>query len=513
MDEHRPAAAAIGESIGARSSRTGCVAGGVARRRGPRRSALTPTTADRDDARRPPRRARAGARARRPATPSSAPEHPRDHRRPAALPAVVLGRRRAALGLPPNLAAPAPGGGLLRPALHRLERLHARALDAADRPVHAPDRLHDHRREHARPGIPDLGNDAARARLPHALVRQVASHPPRQPLDADERRSARSSATASPAAPTPRPTARPGQGWHVDPHIAAPVRRLVRRTRAAPSRGARPSRSSTRTTSPGGTRGATASPPRPSPRASCGACRPTSRRPSCCSSATSRACSARFRTPRPPRSARCRSTARNPSPRWLAFLDLYVKLQLEVDRHIGRRPAHARKPPRGGREHGDRVHLRPRRVRRLARPARQGRERLRGGHPRAADRQGPPRRAHQRHPNSRARSSARASTSLRCCSRSPPAPTTGGASATTPTSPAGSTSRRSSPTPKRRGRPYVLHATDETVTEFAIEPYAAERAAARRRDAHARRPSTRPTPTGPIEGITPLSAGRGKRAV
>ena len=42
-------------------------------------------------------------------------------------------------------------------------------------------------------------------------------------------------------------------------------------------------------------------------------------------------------------------------------------------------PAHARKPPRGRGEHGDRVHLRPRRVRRLARPARQGRQRLRGG--------------------------------------------------------------------------------------------------------------------------------------
>ena len=39
-------------------------------------------------------------------------------------------------------------------------------------------------------------------------------------------------------------------------------------------------------------------------------------------------------------------------------------------------PAHAGKPAGGGGEHRDRVHLRPRRVRRLARPARQGRERL-----------------------------------------------------------------------------------------------------------------------------------------
>ena len=53
--------------------------------------------------------------------------------------------------------------------------------------------------------------------------------------------------------------------------------------------------------------------------------------------------------------------------------------------------------------------------------------------------------------------------------------------------------------PGGAGRRYVLHATDETVTEFAIEPYAADAPAARGRAAHGRRPSTRPTRTGPTK--------------
>ena len=73
---------------------------------------------------------------------------------------------------------------------------------------------------------------------------------------------------------------------------------------------------------------------------------------------------------------------------WLPFLDLYAKLQLQVDRQVGARARDARKPPPRGREHDRRLHLRSRRVRRLARPARQGRRRLRRGHPRAARHQG-----------------------------------------------------------------------------------------------------------------------------
>ena len=108
-------------------------------------------------------------------------------------------------------AAPAPGGGLVRAPLHGLQRLHAGAVGAADRPVHPPDRLHDHRRQHARPGLSDVGIDAARTRLRHALVRQVAPDPRRQQVDARSGGSRGSSATASPAAPTPRPTARPAR--------------------------------------------------------------------------------------------------------------------------------------------------------------------------------------------------------------------------------------------------------------------------------------------------------------
>ena len=56
---------------------------------------------------------------------------------------------------------------------------------------------------------------------------------------------------------------------------------------------------------------------------------------------------------------------------------------------------------------------------------------------------------------------------------SPPAPPPGAGTATTRTSPPASTSPRCWPTPAP-GRDYVLHATDETVTEFALEPYAAD---------------------------------------
>ena len=48
------------------------------------------------------------------------------------------------------------------------------------------------------------------------------------------------------------------------------------------------------------------------------------------------------------------------------------------------------------------------------------------------------------------------------------------AKSTTRTSPNGSTSPSILADPDAPGRPFVLHATDETVTEFAIEPYAAD---------------------------------------
>ena len=102
-------------------------------------------------------------------------------------------------------------------------------------------------------------------------------------------------------------------------------------------------------------------------------------------------------------------------PAWLPFLDLYVKLQQR--RRPQHRRGHADAPQQaGGRgEHRRRLHLRPRRVRRLPRHARQGRRGLRGGHPRAPDRQGPARQAHARASADRVPSSPRASTWCRCC--------------------------------------------------------------------------------------------------
>ena len=80
-------------------------------------------------------------------------------------------------------------------------------------------------------------------------------------------------------------------------------------------------------------------------------------------------------------------------------------------------------------------------------------------------------------------------------------------SPTTPTSPTASTSRRSSPTPPLPGRPYVLHATDEIVTEFAIEPYAAE---APLHVVSMRTPQAKYATYShwPEEGSMPLAAGR-----
>ena len=53
------------------------------------------------------------------------------------------------VGLPPNIQRLASSGRQLRSPLHRVKRLHAGACRAADRAAHAPDRLHDHGRQHA----------------------------------------------------------------------------------------------------------------------------------------------------------------------------------------------------------------------------------------------------------------------------------------------------------------------------------------------------------------------------
>ena len=115
------------------------------------------------------------------------------------------------VGLPPNLAAPARRGGLLRPPLHRLERLHARALGAADRPLHPPDRLHDHRRQHARSRAFPTWGTMLREHGYHTCWygKWHLTHHDNKWTPATGR--PRSSATASRAAPTPRPTAAPAR--------------------------------------------------------------------------------------------------------------------------------------------------------------------------------------------------------------------------------------------------------------------------------------------------------------
>ncbi len=126
----------------------------------------------------------------------------------------------AGLGLPPNLQQLRQGAvSFVRHYTASNDCSPARAAMLTG-PLHAPDRLHDHRRQHARSRLPHLGDDAARARLPHALARQVAPDPPRQPLERSSAANRRSSATASTAASTPHPTEPPARAGSVDPHIA-----------------------------------------------------------------------------------------------------------------------------------------------------------------------------------------------------------------------------------------------------------------------------------------------------
>ena len=205
----------------------------------------------------------------------------------------------------------------------------------------------------------------------------------------------------------------------------------------------------------------------------CGGCPPTTRRRRCSKLTASRCCSSRCSRPRRDRSGRCRSRAR--SARKMGAVHGPVR-EAAAQRGRTHRPgaADARKRPARGGEHGRAVHLRPRRVRRLARPARQGRGGLRGGDPGAADRQRPARRAYLGDPppahaadleRGRGAAAAEDRQRLGCVALG---------TAATRTSPTAPTWRRSSPDPRARGRPYVLHATDEIVTEFATELYAAD---------------------------------------
>ena len=81
----------------------------------------------------------------------------------------------------PNIASIRRGGVVVRGPFHRLQRLHAGARLPRHRALRTADRLPDHRPQRARARVPDLGNAAARAGLPDELVGQVA---PVERLDA-----------------------------------------------------------------------------------------------------------------------------------------------------------------------------------------------------------------------------------------------------------------------------------------------------------------------------------------
>jgi hypothetical protein len=307
-----------------------------------------------------------------------------------------MDRRRAGRRRP--AAQPRRTGGaigVLREALHGLERLLPRARGIAHRPLHASDGLHDHRGQHARPRVPDLGDDAPRARLPHPLVRQVAPHASRQLVDEGRRRK-RARALRLRGRRVSLARRSPRAGLASGPAHRREVRRVVR---------------------PGGRRravvrdGVVREPPRHRlvvrvewPRPGGGQRR--ERRA---------AAAAELRDARTADRRQQATTATLVAGHGGELLRARAVLGARRHEHMAavprplheaaargrpahrKRPAHAGQPPEGGGQHGGRVHLRPRRVRGIARPAREGRRRLRGGDPRAADGERP-----SRHPHARA---------------------------------------------------------------------------------------------------------------
>ena len=174
----------IGESTGARSSGTGSWREACWRERAWRSPTSPRAPAALDRGPRPmhptcPRRAAGRARS---AQPNILVIVVDQLRFPQWLSAGPLGG-----GLPPNIAALAEGGvSFVRHYTASNDCAPARSTLLTGL-LQPPDRLHDHRRQHARPRISDVGHDAARTRLPHLVVRQVASHPSRQLLGAAAR--------------------------------------------------------------------------------------------------------------------------------------------------------------------------------------------------------------------------------------------------------------------------------------------------------------------------------------
>jgi hypothetical protein len=244
------------------------------------------------------------------------------------------------------------------------------ALGAADRPVHAPDGLHDHRRQHARPRLPDVGDDAARARLPHLRGTASGTSPTATTTGRPRRANGARALRLRRAAPTPRPTARPARAGAWTRTSPASSRTGSPR-RAARSRGARPSRSSTRTTSPGGTSGATAS-RRGAGAGARPALPPNFETPELLLERHKPRLQRSFQDTRRPRSGRCPSRARKRSHHGCRSSTSTSSSSSRSTATSATSCARWR-AARGRGQHGDRVHLRPRRVRRLARAARQGR--------------------------------------------------------------------------------------------------------------------------------------------
>ena len=288
---------------------------------------------------------------------------------------------------------------------------------------------------------------------------------------------------------------------------------MVRRTRPAPSRGARRSRSSTRTTSRGGTCGAIACPPRRARRRVVSGCRRTSRRPSCCIERRKPRLQRSFQEtaaasfgPVPfsgPRSARemarvpgplhRSSSARSTTTSGTCCARSHSRPEVAANTVIVFTSDHGeygashglRGKGASAYEEAIRVPLivkDPRgKLTARARPA---------AHPADLERR---------------RRAAAADDRQRLVA-------TGAANSTTRTSPTGSTSRASSRTPTPPGREFVLHATDEIVTEFAIEPYAAD---APLHVVAIRTPEAKYATYSnwPDEGIAPLAAGPRSRAL
>ena len=228
------------------------------------------------------------------------------------------------------------------------------------------------------PGFPDVGDDAARARLPHPLARQVAPHPPRQPLDAVQRRTgARALRLRRRHVPLARRRPRPGLARR-------PAHRAPSSTSwFAAEGGAEPWCTTVSFVNPHDIAWWYAwserVPAEASARRAVHRLPPNFETPEqlierAQAAAAALAAGHRRRVLRAGAVQRPRSRAEVAG----------VPRPLREAPARGRPPhrpcaAHAGKPPGGRRQHGDRVHLRPRRVRRLARPARQGRGRLRGG--------------------------------------------------------------------------------------------------------------------------------------